>query len=206
MYTMKNKCYAALFSLIVLLGARSTVDAQTTFGLKVGGNLSYLKVEQNIRQGKIYPGPHVGVFSTIVLSEKVLFIPEIQFSTRRYNLNIFTEEILFGYLEVPLMFSWRVAHAASVEAGPYTAFKLYASTEDGHGYPEDAFTKSVDAGLATGIRVHVFKNFAIVPRYYLGLVPVADTQIRDQTGQLLSDLRVYNRTIQLSVAWTFNKK
>lgn len=65
----------------------------------------------------------------------------------------------------------------------------------------DAYSEPLEAGLAAGLRFHITENLSVIPRYYHGITPVADSELRDETNQFLFFFEAYNRTMQLSVAW-----
>jgi hypothetical protein len=201
----QRKIHKILFSVIFVLGVHFSTDAQPSFGVKGGINLNSLKLNLDFLETKNTIGMHVGVFSEIKMASQFSFIPEVQFATRKYNVNVFAYEILIGYVEVPLMLSWHPADLISFEAGPYLAAKLYtSSSKTDSQLIEEIFSKKLDAGLAAGFRIHLSKNLSVSPRYFLGLVPLADMEVRDETNQPLFYFKAYNRAVELSVGWKFD--
>jgi hypothetical protein len=170
------------------------------FGAKIGWNYNYAKSEFDYKNDQSLSGWHAGLYARVTLAKKLYLTPEFQFSARNYSLELFSHDFHFGYIEVPLLLSWTPAKWISLEAGPNVAFKI-SSNE----FPlEDAFDKNVDLGFVAGPRVNITNNLSVVARYWVSTVPFVDYDFYDATGMHLGKLKVYNRSVEISLAWTYN--
>src|SRR6478736_5935191 len=82
---------------------------QFAFGLKGGININQLSVS-NSSGGNPYSTNmafHFGLFGQLKLKEKLIFIPELQFTQRGANLQP-DLRINLNYIELPVLISYRV--------------------------------------------------------------------------------------------------
>ncbi|MFD2910166.1 porin family protein [Flavobacterium ardleyense] len=155
------------------------------FGAKVGVNFATF-VGEDADDSFMYVGFNVGFFAEIPITEKLIFQPEILYSTqgaksKESAINFDIEATLkFEYINIPLMFKYEVAKNFSLEAGPYVGFLTRANLKvkfAGYGSESENFKnriKSTDFGLGLGMN-YDFTNviFANV-RYQAGLTEFGD--------------------------------
>jgi hypothetical protein len=190
------------FLLTLLISGTFRVQGQVHVGAKIGWNHNIPKNDSDLMTDQSLSGWHAGVYAQFPVVKNLSLIPEVQFSTRNYSLNTFRDNLNFGYIEVPLLISWAPAKWINLEAGPNIAFKVFSETERGVSLDE-IFDKGVDIGFVAGPRLNITNNLSVVARYWLSVVPFVDYDFYDASGIPLGKLKLYNRTVEISLAWTF---
>jgi len=84
---------------------------------------------------------------------------------------MFSDDLHFGYIEVPTLLSWTPAKWINLEAGPNIAFKIYSKNENGVAVDE-VFNKNIDFGFVAGPRFNFTNNFSVGAHYWLSIVPL----------------------------------
>jgi hypothetical protein len=166
------------------------------FGAKVGFNLANVTGDAVGNSTRF--GFNGGFFADINLSEKLVFQPELLYSTQGakykgedgYNANI-------DYLNVPLMLKYYVTEKFNIEAGPQVGFLLSAKSKDSEGsYSIKDETKSTDFGLNFGLGYDFTKNIFVNGRYNLGLSNI----IKNTEGE---DYNAKNSVFSFAVGYKF---
>jgi len=191
------------FCLILLIFGGSRVTGQVPVGIKAGWNHNFPKYDADVKTDQSLSGWHAGLYTQFSLAKNLFLIPELQFSTRNYRLDLFMDDLRFGYIEIPLMLSWSPAKWINLEAGPNIAFKMYSKTENGVSVDE-VFDQNIDVGFVVGPRFNFTNNLSVVTRYWWSIVPFSDHDFYNANGVPLGKLEVYNRAVEISFAWTFN--
>jgi len=174
-----------LIAVIVILELGNVYAQDVKFGAKAGLNLSNvsIEIEDGVEtDGKI--GYNFGAFAEISLSEKLIFQPELLFSTQGFKVKQSIDEFSFeqtnkmNYLNVPIMFRYAVFNKFGLEVGPQVGFLLSANSEIKETFNGESETfdqdfkdsvKSIDFGLNFGASYDVSENIIIGARYNLGL-------------------------------------
>jgi len=190
-----------------------TLNAQgINFGAKGGLNISNFVGDIEDSESKI--GFNIGVFAEIVLLDKLIFQPEILFSTQgAKNEDSFDDEnyistIKVNYLNIPLMLKYAVSNKFSLEFGPQVGFLLSANanveaTMDGSTISVEESVKesfnNIDFGLNFGASFDLTEKIIIGARYNLGLSNVANDEEEIEN----EDFKVSNTVFSFSVGYKF---
>lgn len=154
--------------------------AQVKLGVKLGLNISNLKVEGDAGDSKI--GPLAGVMAEFPLSDKFSFRPEAVFSIEGYKES--DKALNANYLNIPLMAKYNATENVFVFAGPQVGL-LVSATYDGDD-TKDSF-KGLNLGLGVGAGYELESGFGADLRYNIGLSDISDvdgTEVKASTIQL----------------------
>ena len=179
------------------LGISHVYSKGFSFGVKGGANLSRL-VYRHQPVGLIglvdnYEfGTHFGVFFHNRLSDKFSLIPEIQYISKRSNLN---------GVEIPLIISYSIEDRFNIEAGPNFQL-LFRSTAKKINAIEDINNVPADYGLNVGLRIKFSDRLSLSCRYYHGL---RDIFAWYDNGGLRLSTSGYDRNIQISTYFNITK-
>ena len=197
-----------LIVVVTLLGLGNANAQEVKLGAKLGLNLSSLRSDMDF-DSKI--GFNLGVFAEINLSDKLIFQPELLYSTQGASLeqsfdsNSFKITNSVDYLNIPLTLKYGVTDKLFLEFGPQLGFLLsgeskYEETYGGETTSETEdikeFTNSIDFGLNFGVSFNIAENIMIAARYNLGLSNIVDEEDRD-------DEKLQNSVFSLSLGYRF---
>jgi hypothetical protein len=180
--------------------------AQNHFGIKAGMNLNDLTTTgspfQSMMGYNATFGGHIGIFYSLVLSEKFSLIPELQYTLKGGAFEIAGHEQFatrIGYLELPLMLSYHATKRLSLDIGGYGGYKItYESVWTD-------YYENFDAGILAGVRFSLNKKWGIVSRYNFGLTPIMLRYFRDVNGYTYPAMKEHTRSLQLGVTYSFRK-
>jgi opacity protein-like surface antigen len=174
-----------LIAAIAILELGNVNAQDVKFGAKAGLNLSNVSIEiDGGMETDSKVGYNFGAFAEISLLEKLIFQPELLFSTQGFKVKQSIDEFSFeqtnkmNYLNVPLMFRYAVFNKFGLEVGPQVGFLLSANSEIKETFNGESETfdqdfkdsvKSIDFGLNFGASYDVSENIIIGARYNLGL-------------------------------------
>lgn len=155
--------------------AAFTANAQTlSFGVKGGLTLSKLT---NFDDSKVRPSIFAGGFANIAFNESMSVQPELLYSGQGTKYELLTQTITyrFNYINVPVMFQYRIVPEFYLEAGPQAGFLVSAKTHAGKVTIDvgDA-TKGVDFGLGFGLGYQFPVGVGVAARYMFGLTNTAE--------------------------------
>jgi hypothetical protein len=176
--------------------------AQTSFGVKAGGNLyNFTGKDADLIPGskKLRVAYHFGGFANIHVSDMFSVQPELLYSAQgskssQGGMGHLTYQL--DYIDVPVMFQYNNASGFFAEAGPEIGFLLSgkatngAKSEDVKGYFKNI---NFSAGLGAGYICH--NGFGVGARYNLGF-----SNIAEQSGYDLKD-----SGFRLSVIYVFGR-
>jgi opacity protein-like surface antigen len=197
-----------LIVVVTLLGLGNVSAQEVKLGAKLGLNLSSLRSDMDF-DSKI--GFNLGVFAEINLSDKLIFQPELLYSTQGASLeesfdsNSFKVTNSVDYLNIPLILKYGVTDKLFLEFGPQLGFLLsgkskYEETYGGETESETEdikeFTNSIDFGLNFGVSFDIAENIMIGARYNLGLSNIID---EEDSG----DEKLQNSVFSLSLGYRF---
>ncbi|WP_081979179.1 porin family protein [Lacinutrix jangbogonensis] len=153
-------------------------------GVRVGYNISNLDFQPNVPGGidNVHRnGFAIGFFVEYVLSDKVSFAPEIQFSAEGAK----EKALRLDYIQLPLFFKMKVGEKLAIGLGPQVGLKV-------HGY-EDGIQNFAFSGLA-GAEYMITDEFFLDFRYNYGFTNIFD----DDTN-----LKANNHNMQLGFGVKF---
>jgi opacity protein-like surface antigen len=197
-----------LIVVVTLLGLGNANAQEVKLGAKLGLNISSLRSDMDF-DSKI--GFNLGVFAEINLSDKLIFQPELLYSTQgasfeqSFDSNSFKVTNSVDYLNIPLILKYGVTDKLFLEFGPQLGFLLsgeskYEETFGGETTSETEdikeFTNSIDFGLNFGVSFDIAENIMIAARYNLGLSNIIDEEDSD-------DEKLQNSVFSLSLGYRF---
>ena len=192
-----------LFILAIAIAVTGSVNAQDVkIGAKVGLNLANITGDFDGDDLDAKTGFNLGVFAEISLSDKLIFQPELLFSTQgaKSEETNYNYSLKLNYLNIPLMIKYAVTDKFALELGPQVGFLLSANEEETFNGEtasdeEDVkdYFKSIDFGLNFGASFDVSEKIIIGARYNLGLSNISD----------IEDINVKNSLFSLSVGYRF---
>ncbi len=187
--------------LIVAFISLSVLQAQEfNFGAKGGLNFATL-VGDDVDDVSTRTSFHLGLVAEIPLANKLLFGPEVLYSSQGAKIDDAGDEGTFklDYIQVPLMLKYLVGPGFSLEAGPQVGFLTSSEVEmDGVSADMSDFFSTVDFGLNLGLGYRFINGFFLQGRYNLGLSNIWDSEEFD-----LGDSKVKNSVIQASIGFMF---
>jgi len=192
---MKKMIFTALL-LLVFVG----VKAQD-FGVKFGLNYNNWRTAEDISD---FTDPllrfHAGVFADFELSDRIVLHPELVYSAKGIHVieGITPLDYQQNYLDIPILFSYKISDEFSFNLGPKIDFLLSAKITDGTNSEDmkDAF-ENMGYSLDFGFSYKIPMGLVFDARYDLGLSDI----IKDNTGD-----KIYNRMLQFSVGYVIPMK
>jgi long-subunit fatty acid transport protein len=210
------------------------------FGAKVGLNLSNLmgNYPTAIEETKSILGFHLGGFALYSINEKFIFQPELLLSTQGGSAIVyfydtgrqfasFTQTPKLTYINLPIMFKYKVLNKLSVEFGPQVGYLINAKSLwrlENFAEPEENETLEIDLlndgtyklgtatlqlkpktnrfdyGLNIGTSYEITEKIIIQARYNFGLSVIDDNSTN---GNDTSSWKVKNSVIQISTGYKF---
>jgi len=172
---------------VLMVFAFTTAGAQTTYGIKAGGNIATLAGAEGVTT-KI--GFHVGGVIDFKMSEKFSLQPELLYSTQGAgSVAESSYKINFNYLNLPIIAKYYLAEGISLEAGPQVGVAV--TLEDSEGTDLELTHENFDYGLNLGGGYELPTGLFVQVRYYLGLMNIS----------LADDYK--NSVMQFSVGYKF---
>ncbi|MDV7187482.1 porin family protein [Lutibacter sp. TH_r2] len=201
------------------------VNSQTQFGVKTGLNIANLSGDLEGADSRL--GLNFGVFAEILISEKLIFQPELLYSMQGaksdYSGEAYSNKVKFkyNYLNVPLIIKYYVVNNFAVEVGPQIGFLLsakddytfnYGGEPTNEEYDSKNDLKSIDFGLNFGVSYTISKKISFGARYNVGLYNIDDAthynvmpqidEIAEDNGEY--DFEIKNSVFLFSVGYLFN--
>jgi hypothetical protein len=186
-----------VFTVLVLL-VFVGVKAQD-FGVKIGLNYSNWHTSYDISE---LSDPllrfNAGVFADFELSDRIVLHPELLYSAKGLTISGEAVDYQQNYLDIPILFSYRITDEFSFNIGPEVGFLLSAKATDGTDTEDvkEAF-ESMEYGLDFGFSYKIPMGLVFDARYDLGLSGIS----ADST-----DDKIYNRVFQFSVGYVIPMK
>lgn len=193
----------ALYPIIALFISTSVFSQGSGFGLKLGGNFSYLASE-TFEQNEFLYGAHGGIYFPILVRNRFEVQPEILFSMQgggNKTSNSTTTERL-NYIAVPIAAKIYFSNWFNIQAGPQFSYLVNARSQyndtETIDNSEDFFTHDFSFLLGIGYDNH--HGLDLTLRYVVGM-----------TALLREDKIIYprNRVLQLSIGYRlaqFNRR
>jgi hypothetical protein len=200
----------ALFILFVCVSFYAQAQ-RPAFGVKGGFNFSNIKAEG--LEAAVFDSRtlfHLGVLVHIPISRQLALQPELLFSKQgaRYRTTYDTYDTPgyrskwhVNYLNVPVLFQYRLGQDFRVETGPQVGFLLSAKTiEEGIGEVRDIqeLLNKVDFSWSVGSTYQTKVGLGLAVRYNLGLSEM-------NKGVFISSSSLRNRVLQIGLFYQFSK-
>ncbi|MBW8685009.1 porin family protein [Chitinophaga rhizophila] len=170
-------------------------NAQTvSFGVKGGLNISTLTQFDN---SKARASIFAGGFANIAFNESMSLQPELLYSGQgvKYKVLNQTTTQRLNYINVPVMFQYRLIPEFFLEAGPQLGFNIASKSNTGKVTVDTKDnTKGVDFGLGFGLGYQFPAGVGIAARYMFGLSEVFERSF--ETNK--------NGVAQIGLFYTFN--
>jgi hypothetical protein len=196
-----------LFASLILIAAFYSSQAQVSFGLRGGLNLSNLKVSDPQGSYDSRTGYHAGFFLRSNMG-KIGFQPEVLLYTQNNKINYSSSSVnpgsvenSFTYLAIPVLFKFYVVSGLNIHAGPQFGFlldgeqnintALFTGTKD----IKDNY-KSSDVAVSVGAGWDFPFGLTTDVRYNLGVKDINNVANGDEAK---------SRVFLLSVGWNFAK-
>lgn len=155
---------------ILLLSSLSSL-AQTSYGIKVGLNVSSVRIPD--KDVKPLFGFHVGGFTTTQISDRFALQPELLYSQQGYKKN--DTDFRYHYLNVPLIFKGTIAGGLHAQVGPQFGI-LLSATEKKDKTSTDISRKKFDSAIGLGFGYDL-SSIQVSARYNLGLSDTNDSDL-----------------------------
>lgn len=197
--------------IFLLLFAAQFINAQVSYGIKSGVNLS--KINHEIIDYDFKTGFYAGGFVNIKFAKKFAFQPELLFSMqggKKDDIEVYSlvgNEIIavkyseiknnLSYINFPLMLKFYAMEELSFEFGPQVGFAVQneVKTKSGeYGNQKIKVDSNIDLGLNVGIEYIIHNGLGITSRYNLGLSNITKN----------SNLKNKNSIISLGISYSFN--
>jgi hypothetical protein len=206
------------YSLHKLKSTKVKEDSSKThisFGLKSGLNLNSTRHENYF----LYPyekdemafGGHLGVYMSIDFSEKMSFIPEIQFIKKGYKHSMPSyygysdsyarNTISIYYIELPLILSYAASKIVSIDVGPVFGERVLVTEKiKNRADPRKQYynKNKSEFGLMAGLCFNVYERYSAAIRYYHGMSNISNLNDNNYTSE-------YNESIQISSYYRLSK-
>ena len=184
-----------LLTLAIISFASLDSNAQTYFGVKVGGNLAFINGDIGLKG--IKPAAHGGFVAEIAISDLFSVQPELLYSIQGSQDK--DNAILKNnhhYLTLPIMIKYFINETISIDAGPQVSYLVYA--KQSNGWEEQIDNKELlnafDYSFDIGASYEMDNGMNINVRYVHGFANIFKTS---------SDVKGYNSVIQLSMGYKF---
>ena len=186
------------FFLILLCATLFEIsNAQTSYGVKGGLNLSHDVGIDASNSKNFKAGFHAGVFAGFLIKEKLSIQPELMYSGQGgYYNNGVTQFSTLHYLKLPVLVKYTTASGFYGETGPQVGYLMGVKTD-----PTDfskptlqSLTRS-DFSWAFGIGYKSASNVGVDLRYNLGF-----------TDTYKSGVKVHNNAFQLGLHYVLIRK
>ena len=199
---------------IMLFGFMSAQEKEKSksdvkFGAKGGINFANLSGD-DAGDATMYVGLNVGLFVEIPVTDKLIIQPELLYSAQGSksegplvvdgSLYDVKATLKFNYINVPVMFKYKVVEKFSLEAGPYVGFLTAAKVKvEVAGYGSETedikdIVKSTDYGLALGMNYEFSDVIFTNARFQGGLTQIGDSGDGDD---------IKNSVFQLGLGFRF---
>lgn len=176
---------------------------QLSVGVKAGININEVIIKDLPREitddSNSGTGFYAGVYGKVKITDKLSFIPELQFSQKGTRDNG-GDNVKLNYLELPLLVAYTPLKWIGIDLGASVSYRLSTtfSTDRPQTTFDDFKDKDFDLGLIGGLRVPLFGRVSVLGRYYLGVTPVAGIEYRFVDTETITT-KEYMRTVQLGL-------
>ena len=185
-----------LLTIIMALSITSvSVQAQVSFGLKAGMNISTIRSE-DINNPKSIIGANGGVFANIPAGASFAIQPEIFYSMEGAQDDDSKIKLLVDYINIPVLAQYRNPSGFYAEFGPQIGILTSAKiklNDLSESFKDD--TKSTNFSIVGGLGYNFIPSIGVNARYALGLSNIA----KDEEGDAKTS------TFSIGLHYTFGK-
>jgi len=181
--------------ILTILGFAS--NAQVTYGLKFGVNISSLRGDSTEGTSSV-AGIHAGGLVNIPVNEKFSVQPELMFSMAgaKDSYQGIPISLNLSYISLPVLLQYKAKSGVFAELGPQISFLLSAKAKAlGESQDVKEVIKSTDFSAALGVGYKHVSGFGVNLRYNLGLINIA----QDDRANIKTSI------VAISVFYTFGK-
>jgi hypothetical protein len=187
-----------------------TTNAQLTFGIKAGANMSDTRTK-SITNYTARFGFQAGAFCNIDIDKQFAVRPEILYAVKGYKFPAAQFNtggtLSFNYINVPLLASYKASGKVRLLAGPELGFLLHVNSyfdKTDHDVSKN-FNGKFDVSAVLG-GIYSFTNaIAADIRFCYGLAPTIKGQLTDPQGNFIGGTYRdnYNISLQLGLNYSF---
>lgn len=182
------------------------IKAQAGFGIKGGGNLASVNVDNS----EAWLAYHVGGYWRVPIGSDMFVQPELLYSVKGSNLSDFfySDDLEFrmNYLSLPVMLGIKAGDRWAFSLGPELSKLLSGrfNVGDTESQGSDGYSQ-FDFGLDAGVDFAITPGLGVYLRYNYGLVDVLQVQFTDENGQSLGGFNEgKNRCLQVGISWVIS--
>ena len=189
------------------LGMVVCMNAQNSFGIKAGLNLTYLadRYESGISSQDVndmLSGYHAGLFYQSGGEGLLGFRAELLFSLKGEQDEVLglstAEDVRLSYVSLPLLLTLRPVDLFLIEAGLEPS--VLVSTEPALLDPENDF----DLGVVAGFSIPLIDDRLLLgARFSFGLSEIYEITITDENGVDVDKVGLHNRALQIWAGFRF---
>lgn len=173
----------ALLSILVLLSSWN-VSAQKNIGVRAGYNFASVSGGEISDVGQ-NNGFYVGVYKEFpfLVKDLLYFVPELQYSKQGFSMS--GNDVVFEYINVPVLAKVYVVKVLSLEAGPQFGFKI---NDD---LPGNFSSNGFDTAFAGGLGINFPFGISVNGRYI------------GSFNEVIKDTGAKNKVFQLGLSYRF---
>ncbi len=181
--------------LLVFAGIISTTNlkAQAKVGSVIGINFS--EMHGDVKADGLLFGFHIGALANFGITNNLMIEPQVVYTTKGIKQK--TEDVILGYVEVPVWIRLQSNNGLYVNAGPYASFLVSAKFADVN--VKDNYN-GTDFGVGAGIGYQSEGGIGFAANYLSGLTDVGKAQTILGTR---NNFNAKNSSIKLSITITF---
>ncbi len=187
---MKVTLRSSILILLILFSFQ--LKSQISLGINWGVNYSNVRGEIT---DYLKPGICFGAFSSLKITEKFYFVPEIDYSEQGYLIHSLNGKLRnrLNYLNFPLLFTYRDLPQFHIELGPQIGYLIKYEGETGSSLLQ---MPKFDYGVDVGAKAFIVNGLFVNVRYYYGVSNL------NRKYEGTNSLR--NSTLAFSVGYSFN--
>lgn len=186
-----KKVFLSLFA----IAAIATASAQTSVGVKAGGQFTNFAGSDKPEGAKMKVGFYGGAYARFHVSENIAIQPEAVYSVQgaKFKEDGVTANWNSNYINVPVLFQYHLEQGQGLyfETGPQIGFLMSAKIKvDGEKLDVKDGMKSTDFSWAIGAGYKITEALGVNARYNLGLSKIGE-----------GDGKVKNSAIQVGLSY-----
>ncbi len=175
-----------LLFIIAVVNSVTAQDRKERFTIKAGANTAFFSGKQANWKGGI--GYQIGLACEIPLSDKISFIPEIDYIRIHANSNrteiwpyygnyyiTVEEKLKMSIISLPLLLKYNISQHFNLQLGPQINYIAYAARERTNKFDSEkpnAYIKDFDLGPSLGIAYNITSKWLVEAHCFVGLLNV----------------------------------
>ena len=202
----------------MLLAFAAIANAQGKLGFTVEAGLNLSKFSGDTDQltagggCDMKAGFNIGVMANVPFTDAIYLKSGLKYTQRGWQKEskeddgVYDEHETLGYLQLPILFSYRYAISDNIElqanVGPYLAYALHGKDADDDDIFEYYDYKRFDFGLVLPSVGVTISNFYVGVSNELGLVNLIDEEYYDEAGDYNKN-KWHNYCFSINVGYAF---